>query len=369
MQSMVISVTSPSPVCGRPPLNTRIVGGQDAPAGNWPWQASLQSSGSHFCGGSLINKEWVLTAAHCFESSDPTGLTVVLGLEDLEGSNANSVRRSVNRIINHPSYDSGTNDNDIALLRLSAPVNFTDYVSPVCLAASGSEFSNGTDSWVTGFGNIASEVSLPSPGTLQEVQVPIIGNRQCDCWYEVENIDITDNMICAGLAARGKDSCQGDSGGPMVNKQESVWVQSGVVSFGIGCAQPNFPGVYTRVSRYESWINSQISSDQPGFVLFTSSGVDADASFSCSGDQDPPPGPSCPITAAVGCVAPPEKLDKTGGKHGRKTQSHTFRRLVRADQGELAEVEEETLEATLGATVSGQPKPDGEVPAETDMAG
>ncbi|XP_062388085.1 uncharacterized protein LOC134076815 [Sardina pilchardus] len=228
-------------VCGRPPLNTRIVGGQDAGPGNWPWQASLQRSGSHFCGGSLINNEWVLTAAHCFRSlSSVTGLTVVLGLEDLEGSNTNSVTRSVSRIISHPSYDSATLDNDIALLQLSAPVTFTDYISP-------------------------------------EVEVPVLGKRQCDCFYGVR-ISITDNMICAGLRAGGKGPCKGDSGGPMVTKQDSVWVQSGVVSFGIICDEP---AVFTRVSRYESWINSHISSDPPGFVQFTSSGVDADNSFSC----------------------------------------------------------------------------------------
>ncbi|XP_028332642.1 tryptase gamma-like, partial [Gouania willdenowi] len=86
-----------------------------------------------------------------------------------------------------------------------------------------------------------------------------------------------------GVLAGGKDSCQGDSGGPLVNQKGSTWVQSGVVSFGFGCARPNLPGVYSRVSRYQSWINSHIQSDRPGFVQFTSSGPDADSSYTCPG--------------------------------------------------------------------------------------
>ncbi|GLD57421.1 uncharacterized protein AKAME5_000964800 [Lates japonicus] len=157
---------------------------------------------------------------------------------NLQGNNPNEVSRTVARIILHPNYDSITNNNDIALLKLSSPVTFTDYIRPVCLAAGGSVFNNGTDSWVTGWGAVKEgDVSSPSP--------------------------------------------QGDSGGPMVSKKGSVWVQSGIVSFGFGCARPNLPGVYSRVSRYQSWIESFISSDKPGFVQFTSSGPDADSSYTC----------------------------------------------------------------------------------------
>ncbi|XP_034426287.1 transmembrane protease serine 9-like isoform X2 [Hippoglossus hippoglossus] len=276
---------SSAKLCGITPLNTRIVGGEDAPPGSWPWQISLQMFGSHFCGGSLINREWVMTAAHCFSSTSTSGLQVSLGRQNLQGTNPNQVSRSVARILLHPNYDSDSSNNDIALLRLSSPVKFTDYIRPVCLASSDSVFNNGTDSWVTGWGNVKEGVSLSFPETLQEVEVPVLGNRQCNCLNGVGTV--TDNMICAGVLAGGKDSCQGDSGGPMVNKQGSVWVQSGVVSFGFGCARPNLPGVYSRVSRYQSWINSIIRSDRPGFVQFTSSGLDADSSYTCPGL--PPP--------------------------------------------------------------------------------
>ncbi|XP_037319257.2 serine protease 27 [Pungitius pungitius] len=272
-------------VCGTTPLNTRIVGGQVAPVGKWPWQVSLQQNGGHVCGGSLINKEWVMSAAHCFSSVSTSGWQVSLGRQNLQGINPNEVSRTVASVILHPQYNSGTSNNDIALLRLSSPVQFTDYIRPVCLAASDSVFNTGTGSWVTGWGAVQEGVLLPFPEALQQVQVPVVGNRQCNCLNDVGTV--TDNMICAGVLAGGKDSCQGDSGGPMVNKKGSVWVQSGIVSFGFGCARPNLPGVYSRVSRYQSWIDSHISSDKPGFVQFTSSGLDADSSYTCPGL--PPP--------------------------------------------------------------------------------
>ncbi|XP_031137253.1 uncharacterized protein LOC116037490 isoform X2 [Sander lucioperca] len=290
-------------VCGITPLNTRIVGGENAPPGNWPWQASLQSFGSHFCGGSLINSQWVLTAAHCF-LTNRTSLTVSLGLQSLQGPNHNGVSRTVTKVISNPNYNFKTNDNDICLLKLSSPVTFTNLIVPVCLAASDSTFFSGVSAWVTGWGDTAYRVSLPFPGNLMEVNVPIVGNRKCNCDYGV--FPITNNMICAGLSAGGKDSCEGDSGGPLVSKQGSRWIQEGIVSFGNGCAKPNFPGVYTRVSQYQSWISSQITSSQPGFVTFTSPGTDSDLNICCAGLQPslPPNGP--PVTMELNQPSPKE---------------------------------------------------------------
>ncbi|KAK0144246.1 Serine protease 27 [Merluccius polli] len=292
------SFFEPFSVCGRPPLNTRIVGGEDAPLGSWPWQASLTRNGGHFCGGSLINNNFVLTAAHCFfPSTDVEGFAVVLGRQSQESSNPNEVSRNIAEIIIHPEYnpfsDDNENDNDICLLRLSSPVEFTNYIMPICLAAQSSTIHAGTVSWVTGWGTINSGVPLPSPQNLQEVDVPVVGNRQCHCKYGEGTI--TDNMICAGLSTGGKDSCQGDSGGPLVSKQGNRWILIGVVSFGQGCAEAEFPGVYARVSPYNEWINSHITDNQPGFVLFTSVGTDSDFNVTCDGLSPAPTAAHQPI--------------------------------------------------------------------------
>ncbi|KAL2086461.1 hypothetical protein ACEWY4_017520 [Coilia grayii] len=142
-------------VCGRPQLSSRIVGGQDAPPGGWPWQASIDFFEEHLCGGSLINQEWVLSAANCFLSVKAGEVKVHLGRQSLSGSNPHEESRAVSRIVPHPNYNIFAKDNDIALLQLSTPVSFSDHIRPVCLAASGSVFLNGTNSWVTGFGNTA----------------------------------------------------------------------------------------------------------------------------------------------------------------------------------------------------------------------
>ncbi|XP_057717309.1 tryptase-like [Corythoichthys intestinalis] len=292
-------------VCGQAPLNNRIVGGVESPVGAWPWQASLHIDGKHFCGGSLITSEWVMSAAHCFFSSAP--ITVFLGRQRQFGSNPNEVSRTVTEIIRHPDFDDPSFDNDVALLHLSEPVTFNTFIRPVCLAAKESTFYDGTRSWVTGWGDIAEGVPAPFPQELMEVDVPIVGSRQCFCDYS-DLINITDNMICAGLRDGGQDACQGDSGSPMVNKKGDVWVQNGVVSFGLGCARPNFPGVYTRVSRYQEWITEQIGGyNLPGFIKCKSPCPNRDLEVSCPG-LPPPPSDGCKCDVEVWkCIGSAQK--------------------------------------------------------------
>uniref|UniRef100_A0A3Q3X228 Peptidase S1 domain-containing protein n=1 Tax=Mola mola TaxID=94237 RepID=A0A3Q3X228_MOLML len=253
--------------CASLSSNNRIIGGDDASPGEWPWQVTLQLDSNHFCGGSLISDQWVLTAAQCLFTGIGR-ITVFLGRHNVSGPNPNDVSRKVEDAVCHPDYDVFTFDNDICLLKLSAPVNFTDYIYPVCLAAANSTFHSGTSSWVTGWG-VTENGTLPD--ILQEVEVPVVGNNECECSYPS---GITDNMICSGHRQGGKGICQGDGGGSLLieDRNNSVWLQIGILSFTRGCALPMIPAGYTRVSRYQEWITDVTGTSQPGFVRFNSPG-------------------------------------------------------------------------------------------------
>ncbi|XP_069011774.1 serine protease 33 [Embiotoca jacksoni] len=256
--------------CGRPPLmENRIVGGTDASDGAWPWQVDIQGSTGHICGGSIITENWVLSAAHCFPNpSDVSSYIIYAGRYQLSGINRHESSHGVSRVVIPSGYDQPQNGKDMALVQLSSPVTWSDYVRPVCLPASGTLFPGGMLCHVTGWGNIRENVPLPGVGTLQEVQVPIIFQSSCQEMYQTdptEQVDILYDMICAGYKEGGKDSCQGDSGGPLVCQMvNGTWVQAGVVSFGLGCAHRNKPGVYARLTSYSGFISDTV----PGVRLY-----------------------------------------------------------------------------------------------------
>lgn len=247
----------PSCNCGN--INTfhRIVGGMDTEVNEYPWMAMLMRRGDFYCGGALINDQYVLTAAHCVRGFNKRQVSVRLLSHNRTDGRVSTIDRQLDKIIVHDGYSIRNLDNDIALLRFTEPVELRDPLRPVCLAEAGKTY-DGELAVVTGWGAIKEGGFIAD--RLQEVQVPVMSLETCrKSKYGSDRI--TDNMLCAGYVEGGKDSCQGDSGGPLhiPNNATKSYQLAGVVSWGEGCARPNAPGVYTRVTQYLDWIEERTS--------------------------------------------------------------------------------------------------------------
>lgn len=237
-----------------------IVGGNTAAAGRWPWQVALVQANittnfaAQFCGGTLVDELFVVTAAHCITENNGSvtrraDIRVLTGTQSLA---TGGTRRVVDQIARHPNYNDNTTDFDIAVIKLrtAAPGKKARLIT----AAQEAELAaTGDRAFVTGWGSLNGGNSFPNE--LQEVNVPVVSRVNCNDANSYDGA-ITARMICAGVSAGGKDSCQGDSGGPLVvrDSQDRYQLLAGVVSWGDGCALPNFYGVYSRVAVLRNWV-------------------------------------------------------------------------------------------------------------------
>ncbi|XP_023233218.1 plasminogen-like [Centruroides sculpturatus] len=242
-------------------LDFKIVGGLPARPGEWPWQVSVQLTHpqygkiGHWCGGVLVDKRWVLTAAHCIINSlfalpQPVFWKIRLGDYHLKKTEGTESTIAVSDVYYNRWYLGY--QNDLALMRLSEPAKIDYYVRPICLPTSEDGFEDMTCT-ATGWGK--ADFNKTGSSILQKVSVKVMENSIClNAYMKNFNISILPSHLCAGDLAGGKGTCLGDSGGPLQCLIKDKWYLAGLTSFGSGCAKPGFPDVYTKVTYFVDWI-------------------------------------------------------------------------------------------------------------------
>ncbi|MGR9425818.1 trypsin-like serine protease [Rhizobium leguminosarum] len=264
----------------------RVIGGQAAKKGEWPWQVKILAPdpeqrgrfGGH-CGGSLIAPRWILTAAHCVTSGRSgkqdlfaRDLLIVEGKSKIDKVIAvdgpDKPGLAVEDVIIHEDFDRKVFANDIALIKLGEPAKS----KPAILASASDDEveAAGHPAVVTGWGYTKADHGWDDkylPTELQEVELPIVPREDCRAAYRDSSMrmnPIDERNVCAGYAEGGKDACQGDSGGPLVaQRPDKRWIQLGIVSWGAGCAEAEHYGVYTRVAAFRDWIAAKTDGDVP----------------------------------------------------------------------------------------------------------
>lgn len=238
----------------------KIIGGEIAPVGAYPWQVSISVSRitdpvyAHFCAGTIYANSWIVTAAHCVENNSPDDLVIIAGTNKLGIGGA---RRPVSRILVNSSFDLQSKANDIALLQLEQPLVLGVNIRSIPIVPANVEDSvmkPTTKLTVVGWGAISEGGKVVR--NLRYVEVPFVERAQCNRPFAYDG-RVTDEMICAGdRNGRIRDSCQGDSGGSLTVATSTNPMLAGIVSWGDGCGQPNKVGIYVRAAKYTAWVAS-----------------------------------------------------------------------------------------------------------------
>lgn len=267
--------------CGKKPetrySSKRIVGGEEATAGEWPWMVALfhdqgtANQKPYFkCGATLLSDKWVATAAHC-TLAIPQLFSVRLGEHDLNMQDGFEQDIPIKKVITHPSFGIGAKklnstgkialyaEHDIALMELKTPARIDKRTSPVCVDSGLNNFSQDKNCYIAGWGN--KKLHTATEPKLLHAAVPLVSKEKCNQDKSYGGV-ITDNMVCAGFEQGGRDTCEGDSGGPLLCEGKGKWYLHGISSFGHdACAIAYKYGVYTRVSQFNKWIKEVTNID------------------------------------------------------------------------------------------------------------